>query len=581
MDKERSKFFSPGDFSPKTLVYSGLLSGFFCFMLLAGFESMKIKLPGSLSGELNTDTFIAAGTILLMFLCLFAVVMLLLIKLPAFFSSASRFDPLRKLPLTLTKGNRSVFISWAVIFICWLPWIILAYPANLGADSINQLFQYNTDAPSYYTTLDIELPGDYIDHHPALTTLLFGLFLDLGLLLGSANVGIFIYILLQSLLLSGALALSCCYLDKLSIAKPIRLASLIFVALFPPFAQYAATMIKDSLFSIFFILFFLGVIEIYRTEGAATKRKHFLIAFTLIACLCGLTKKTGIYIVAPTCISLLFMYRKQLRQLLAPTLTPILVSVVIVPCLIFPLLNVSPGGKQEVLGTLFQQTAAYFIYHPKEVTEEEYEIVSRILDANSFKENYRKRVTDPIKNTYDYYAKTEDIVDYLGVWVSQGMRHPDTYLQATLRISSRLMSPVKPINYYNGFAYPDEYYDTLIENEGAPSFELSKPEDLNAASDAVHKSYVLTVTSNPVLRVFFSRGLWGCWIPLFCLLFCFFKRKDSLVVFIPVLVSILFLLISPATSSRYMIPILCIAPLLIGLTGYFSTCKSSRSSLRK
>lgn len=242
-------------------------------MLIIGLRGLGFNFPGSLTTGFGKDFVVAVGFYLLLFIVLVATVSFLFVKVPVFFRFTSKFDPLERLRITLDKGDRSIFVCWLAIFVCWIPWIILVYPADMNGDTINQLFQYSTDAPTWYTTLGISLENEYIDHHPMLDTLVFGLFLDLGTFLGSHNGGIFIYIILQAILLSGALALTCCYLSKLNVAKSIRIGLVLFVALFPPFAQFASTMPKDSLFCIFFLLFFICTVETFRTKGEAIKNR--------------------------------------------------------------------------------------------------------------------------------------------------------------------------------------------------------------------------------------------------------------------------------------------------------------------
>ena len=56
-----------------------------------------------------------------------------------------------------------------------------------------------------------------------------------------------------------------------------------------------------------------------------------------------------------------------------------------------------PEGKQEILGTLFQQTAKYVIDHGEEVTKEEREAINVILDYDTLADRYSIFVQDPVK----------------------------------------------------------------------------------------------------------------------------------------------------------------------------------------
>jgi len=68
--------------------------------------------------------------------------------------------------------------------------------------------------------------------------------------------------------------------------------------------------------------------------------------------------------------------RPARHTFLAQALASLLAIAVVLPLIVFPLLNIQQGGRQEILGPLFQQTARYIVEHPDEVTDEEKEAMS-------------------------------------------------------------------------------------------------------------------------------------------------------------------------------------------------------------
>lgn len=136
-------------------------------------------------------------------------------------------------------------------------------------------------------------------------------------------------------------------------------------------------------------------------------------------------------------------------------LLPVLIVLVLIPTFLFPLLPCLPGGKQETLGILFQQTAKYMTDHPDEVTEEEKAAIDPLLDYDTIPERYLLTVQDPIKFQNplykDYYGIQEIDSDmlkaYLKVWISQGLKHPVTYLEATLGTCLGYSFPSMPLSY--------------------------------------------------------------------------------------------------------------------------------------
>ena len=74
-----------------------------------------------------------------------------------------------------------------------------------------------------------------------------------------------------------------------------------------------------------------------------------------------------------------------------------------------------------------------------------------------------------------------------------------------------------------------------------------------------------TVKNSPFGRIFMARGLYGGWIPIIALFLCLYCDKRYALMFAPVLLFMATLLICPVVSSRYMLGLLHVCPLLLGL----------------
>lgn len=544
----------------KPFCFSFVVSLLLFATLLGGWKMTKFKIPGTFSLDEPISFLVRVAFLLLVFFILAAISFLFLVKGDRLLSRLTKFKPFPR--FTIEFDLRGILLCGIAIAICWIPWIVFSYPGNMNFDTVNQLWQYSTDAPVYYSYSYVD--AKYVDHHPVFDTLIFGMFLDLGNILGSQNMGVFVFVIIQTLLSIVSLSLACCYLSRLKVPKIMRIIAVLFAALFPPFAQFSGAMLKDSLFSPLFLLYFICCIEIFLTKGSVVKVPKFLICFLTVSLFCILTKKTGLYVIAFTGIVFLVAYRNLWKHILLSVLLPVILCSWLIPTLVYPVLNVAPGGKQETLGTLFQQTALYVIEHPDDVTDEEYEVIARVLEPDRFEEEFDKTIIDPVKNTFYLDSKTDDIVDYVLIWFKQGLRHPATYLKATLQVNARLISPVQEISYY-GDTITQEQYDFHERYEGEADILIYKPDPIRDLSDKARSAYLDTVKSSHILTALFSRGLWGFWIPTACLFFAFFYQKKYLVIFVPVIISLLFLFISPTSSSRYILPLLYIDISLIGL----------------
>lgn len=132
----------------------------------------------------------------------------------------------------------------AIIFVCWVPYLLALYPGSISNDTYLQLW-------TFYDQF-IEKNGEQLtDHHPLLDTMIMGIIVRFGqLFLGSAKHGVFLYMVLQFLLMSASMAVFLCYCrSKLGLARGFCIGALCFIALFPLFPLLCCNMSKDSLFS--------------------------------------------------------------------------------------------------------------------------------------------------------------------------------------------------------------------------------------------------------------------------------------------------------------------------------------------
>lgn len=92
--------------------------------------------------------------------------------------------------------RKPFIVSFVIIFIFWLPDIILKYPGILEPDSLDQILQYFHIPSGTVYTLDLANKNTYLNNfHPVVLTLIIGKCIELGrLLFHSDNSGLFLYI---------------------------------------------------------------------------------------------------------------------------------------------------------------------------------------------------------------------------------------------------------------------------------------------------------------------------------------------------------------------------------------------------
>ena len=503
------------------------------------------------------------------FVCIWLLMYVVLAKLPEWMDRWDRWTPPRALGLRFTR--RSVLVTAAIIIACWIPAIIMLFPGTTTTyDTINQIYQFFSDAPNWYSATSTVVDASFIDHHPWFDTLIFGGFIWIGRSLGSDAAGLFAYCLIQTLLTALVMSAAVCYLERLKVPPAIRIALLAFVILFPVFPISAMTMQKDSLFSIVFVVYVLMYFELFRTRGAAFKSRRFLIWFAIDIALCILTKKTGVYIVGLSTLVLIIAVKGvRLRSLLTMA-APAAVCMALLPAIVFPALDIMPGGSQEVWGILYQQSVTVLKEAPKSVTDEQRAAIDKIIDVEAAVAAYNPTKTDNVKRQVREDVSTKDKQAYLAVWLDQGLKHPAMYVKSILQCCAPLLVPSTSIGLNTKVGTTGIKYFAEHEAEIGGEFHLdiANPPETQAAAKAAYGFYG-TLCRMPVTSLFCTMGFYDCWIPLIALAVALYsRRRRDMCALAPIIISALILIASPAALSRYAISLIFLAVPAIGWAIY-------------
>ena len=456
--------------------------------------------------------------------------------------------------------NTSFLVVFTTLLLSWTIWIIALYPGAMNWDTFYQIwmtYPENHPIASDWETSNQYLPSALSDHHPLFDTLIYGFFARTShILFGTWNIGVFIFIIIQVLCFATLIVFALQQLCDLSVPKPVLYFTFGFFALFPVIPAYSSTMLKDSSFSLFFLGFFLGCIEIAKSHGEILINRKATLLFAIFALLCALTKKTGLYVVVPTILFFSIIYRHVWKQLCLSAFVPFVVIVVLFPMFVFPLLDVAPGGKQEMLSLPFQMTARYVVDHGDEVTENERAAIDAVLRFDSLASRYKSDTTDPVKNQFITGVSNEKLVAYIKVWIEQGLKHPGSYISALMGVTSRFFAPSTSVGVLT--------YTGDIDHGG--SKYVWQPSQTSGLRHFLETVFIILKTT-PIISLFFNAGLYSLLLPLFSF-FYFFKHKESrwcLPALIPIFISFISCLISPIFDPRYVLQMIFVSPLLFSL----------------
>lgn len=455
--------------------------------------------------------------------------------------------------------KRGFLASMAVIYICWLPYLFLTYPGVIWYDTQQQLAQF-------FHMPNVFGDGSHLsDHHPVLDTVIFGGFVRLGQVFGSGNNGLFLYALLMSLFTAAVLALTVLYLRRIGVPRRLCAVVLWFFALFPIFPMYSSAMVKDTVSLPFFVLFALCFVEAARTKGGFLRNPWALAAFVVCALLMALTKKTGMYVVVVACLFLpCFLPKGRRLRALLPAVVTALVMTIALPKVVFPAFGIEEGGKQEVLGIAFQQSARLLRDHPDDVSRQDTEVIHQVL-GRDVADRYQWWATDSVKGYSWSEEQSEHVGEYMKVWAKGLVEHPLTYIKAYVALEQGWMGA--PMTGSDGKTYNVAVVyamgaSHMFGEAGQWGLEVDSLDNIELVEDCTN-----WLADTFLGRVVFSRALWSTWLPIFVIYECLRRKRlrRRLSWLLPMASTFLFLWVSPTSVTvegmRYMVPLIYIMPL--------------------
>lgn len=431
-------------------------------------------------------------------------------------------------------GVRQTLLIFWVIWLCWLPYLVISYPGNVPYDGYRQLnMYYGYNSPT--------------NHHPWLSTLIMGWITSLGRGI-SDNFGVFLFVFLQSILCAAVFAAVCRKICTYSISRWIKLAAVLFYAVLPAWGNYASTLIKDTLYYAVFSLYGLLYISFLEKRPSAARIAGLLI----VACLVVQLRNEGVYIVAA---SLLFLLIASHAKAVCVVILAVTVVFHVVVNNAFYASGVARGSAREMLSLPLQQVARYLLYYPEDVSGEERELLNQVVSADRLAELYDPVIADPVKDTYKN-PDTGTLMQFFSLYVKMGLRHPGCYVQAAL-------------NQTFGYFYP-AYLTEKISNlqfyiKGAPL----ATGDMNiyyVRSDETRRglsNYGNSWRDYPGVALL-NPGTYT-WLTVLCGMYLILKRRHRALAAVSLpLLTIAVAMVSPVNGYlRYMLPVMAFMPLLL------------------
>lgn len=432
--------------------------------------------------------------------------------------------------------------SFLILLGSYAPFILLSFPGNLCWDAIGQIDQVLGNAA-------------FSSHHPLFHTLLMGGILKLAhSATGSYDAGLFLYILLQAVLLAASLAASIAVLAKRGAKFSLLLVIQIIYCITPVYSNVVSTALKDVPYSAMMIGYLI-CFSLLAENPDRIQNGRFTLCFILLQTGVILFRNNGLYVVCLTgiCYFIIFVRknhpRKRIRLFFSVFGGSVLTAELIL-ILLSQICGAAPGSKGEMLSVPFQQTARYLQLYRQDLSQEEKAAIEAVLgDVETVAARYDPASSDPVKALFRKEASAGEIFTYFSVWLRDFFRHPAVYVEAFLVHIYGWFSP----SVSNSIRY-EAAYDLISQDGLFP----------NASKILIfYYRFLERITPISILENT-GASVWA----LFFLTFYQKTRngKTSCIVTLPLWISLLICMASPGffKHPRYAFPILFTMPFLYG-----------------
>lgn len=456
-----------------------------------------------------------------------------------FFRSHESYSSREIIP---NRGN-FFLLSWSIIFLTWIPYSLINFPGILSPDSISQFDQILGSNP-------------WNNHNPAFHTFLISCFYSLSNMLGqNINIGVFLYVLFQMIVLSGSFAYCLHFMRRLEVNPKIILLSLAFYSLYPPNGVYSVTVLSDVLFSGCVLVFTIYLTKLFVLNSDGITIRNIFI-FSFVSLFMMLVRHVGLYVFILSLIPLVFFVRKWKRiGLLSIFILPVLIYF-LVSRIVYPKFDI--GYERDASWAIASQPAQFMARGVKLYSDGLSTDLNIRIDYyfnHGFENVYNPEIADPIMASVKMDSFINDKSGFYKLFIDLFLKHPLIFVESFL-YSSR------------GYWYPDTYYWIIggyvyKNNHGIKSEKLFTP--------MIAQGTIIRIVEKmrmiPIVGMIFSLGfmLWLLVLSVMYLVLTY--RGKYILMYVPVFVVWLIAIVSPVFAEyRYVYPLFVSAPLLMGLS---------------
>lgn len=433
------------------------------------------------------------------------------------------------------KPNKKfLIIIFILLLICWLPYILTYFPGGLFSDT--------------YYSINMAIGKNRINnHHPILYTLIWKLLFNIS---KDYTISIFLFTIFQYLFMGFTCTCLIYYMYRKGINKIIIIFSFLYFSLFPLIPFYIISLWKDTLFSIWILIYSVFLLYIFNRKNYIEKATNYknIIILIIISFFVSFSRNNGIYIVGLTnIIIIMYLLKKEKSKRvkifsLLNVLNILLIFIIQGP--IYNLLNLNVDKKIESLSIPVQQVA--YISNNIKMGKKDLKILNRIMPISKVKEKYTPMIVDTLKwdDSFNQDYFNSNIYNFLKIYIKLIFKHPKMATNAYL---------LQTVGFWNINESSSVGY---IQNE----MWYNKPYKM---SDKFQSTFGFSIKQilNPKIYINYAIFIW---IMLFTIFYLLYRKKYKLIMAIlpNLFVWLTIMIATPlAFSLRYVFSIVLSLPL--------------------
>lgn len=517
--------------------------------LLSGFFALSMLVSEACAAENSIKAIWAGGTQLLKSaILLMGMWPMFLAALRALREGMQRLDGLKSISSKSKWGRHPFLYPFLLMAVCWLPVLIMKHPGGMSPDVTMQVQDWMNQ--------NMELS------HPPVTSVVYGVFYEMGQWLGGNNNGIFLFTLLQTLCYLAVLAYSCSRMLSWRVPAWVYGSALFIYCIAPNYSGWTTTLVKDVPYVIACNLLCILMIDLSLDPKAFCSKVSHWIMLVIAGTTVWLWRRNGIgmTLVCGLCMLVVAVRRTDLRCV-CKTAVSLLLTIAISLGINAALTSAFPyrsAAKREVYSHFLQAAGRVAVEYPDAYTDEEIAVINEVMTYDQIPRRYDPIITDGVKLLFKEDATPEEYKAFCMLVMNKAPQYATEYLDAYINLTYRLFDwRADRGDYVARREISHPYYIRSYTNLLYDQEEL---QGLNAAQEAA-ENWHFWFADLPLIGLMVNIGF--CVDLMLALVWVMIreKRKHALMALVPALLTAVFCLASPVVYIRYALPITSTLPL--------------------